>query len=58
MRSAKDDSLFIDFVEWDSLESAERAAAQLDEKAKAGEMPLMAQTFERVEFFDHFKALT
>ena len=54
--SAKDESVFIDLVEWDSLESAEKAAVQLDAKTKAGELPLMAQTFERVEFFDHFKA--
>ena len=56
--SAKDSRLFIDLVEWDSLESAEKASVQLDAKAKAGERPLMTQTFERVEFFDHFKAFS
>lgn len=56
--SAKDEGVFIDLVEWDSLESAEKAAVQLDAKTKAGELPLLAQTFERVEFFDHFKALS
>ena len=55
--STKDDGVFIDLVEWESLEAADSAAAQLEAKTKAGELPLMNQTFERVEFFDHFKAL-
>ncbi len=56
--SAKDKGVFVDLVEWESLEAAENAASQLDAKTKAGELPLMAMTFERVEFFDHFKALS
>ena len=52
--SAKDESVFIDLVEWDSLESAEKAAVQLDAKTKAGELPLDGSDFRARRIFRSF----
>jgi len=54
-RSIKQPDVFVDFVSWDSLENAEAAVAKMDELSKSDEMQDMMATFEKVEFFDHFK---
>lgn len=57
LRSAKDHSIFVDWVEWDSLSSAEKASEKMDSKMKNGELPVMVASFEKVEFFDHFNSI-
>ncbi len=54
-RSVKNQDVFVDFVSWDSLEQAEAAVAKMDELSKSEEVQRMMQSFEKVEFFDHFK---
>ena len=49
--------LFIDVVEWESLHYEEEAAKQMDAKMKAGEAPNMIDTYEKTEFFNHFKII-
>lgn len=56
-RSLKNQDIFVDFVSWDSLANAEAAVAKMDELSKSEEMQGMMQSFEKVEFFDHFKMM-
>ena len=57
-KANKNHGIVADIVEWDSLEVAEAAAAEMKKRSEAGEFPEMAAAFEKVEFFDHFKLIS
>lgn len=58
MRAMKQEGYMADIVDWDSIESAEAAAAEIKTRMEAGKMPQMTAAFDKVEFFDHFKLIS
>ncbi len=58
MRAMKQEGYMVDIVDWDSMESAEAAAAEIKAQMEAGKMPNMTAAFDTVEFFDHFKSIS
>lgn len=57
LQSTKDPELFLDIVEWESLDLAEKAALQMEEAMKQGDPTSEVKAFGKTEFFNHFKLI-
>ena len=56
-QNAKDANLFMDFVQWQTLEQAEAAAEAVKSIQQAPEFAGYLAAFEKLEMFSHFNPL-
>ncbi|WP_420388200.1 antibiotic biosynthesis monooxygenase family protein [Roseivirga sp.] len=57
-QSTKEPELFLDIVEWESLEQAERAAQMMEEQMKKADPTAQIAGFGKTDFFNHFKLIS